>query len=234
MEASNSIPSYMDNRVIMSLEEFERRYPYKVGDKVNYVKYNDGYPDVYTIKRMRWTGKTVEYVLDSNGFSALAKDLQPYKEETMEEKGVLTQIDLTKELKVEDEVEVILGDYEFVLKDGKTYFVKKKPQYPETYLECCAILGHVTMNEVRGYKSMLLDNLQMLLICRDAYWKIAGDWRPIFSDYEKKFVIANCYGKVDNIVVTNYNRILVFPTEEMRDAFYENFKELIEECKTLL
>ena len=55
MECSNSIPSYMNNRTIMSLEEFERRYPYKVGDKVNYVKYNDGYPSVYTIQRMRWT-----------------------------------------------------------------------------------------------------------------------------------------------------------------------------------
>ena len=31
-----------------------------------------------------------------------------------------------------------------------------------------------------------------------------------------------------------YTFTLAFPTEEMRDAFYENFKELIEECKELL
>ena len=30
------------------------------------------------------------------------------------------------------------------------------------------------------------------------------------------------------------NAILTFPTEEMRNAFYENFKELIEICKELL
>ena len=30
------------------------------------------------------------------------------------------------------------------------------------------------------------------------------------------------------------NKILVFPTIEMRDAFYDNFKELIENCKELL
>ena len=30
------------------------------------------------------------------------------------------------------------------------------------------------------------------------------------------------------------NKILAFPTEEMRDAFYENFKDLIEQCKELL
>ena len=28
--------------------------------------------------------------------------------------------------------------------------------------------------------------------------------------------------------------LFVFPTAEMRDAFYENFKELIEQCKELL
>jgi hypothetical protein len=84
IEGSIAIPSYMDKRVIMSLEEFERRYPYKVGDKVNYVKYNDGYQSVYTIQKMRWTGVTIEYLLDSSGFSALTKDLQPYKEETMD------------------------------------------------------------------------------------------------------------------------------------------------------
>ena len=31
-----------------------------------------------------------------------------------------------------------------------------------------------------------------------------------------------------------HNIILTFPTEEMRDTFYENFKELIEQCKELL
>ena len=30
------------------------------------------------------------------------------------------------------------------------------------------------------------------------------------------------------------NHFLTFPTEEMRDAFYENFKEEIETCKELL
>ena len=34
--------------------------------------------------------------------------------------------------------------------------------------------------------------------------------------------------------VGDVNVILTFPTEEMRDAFYENFKDLIEGCKELL
>ena len=29
-------------------------------------------------------------------------------------------------------------------------------------------------------------------------------------------------------------QILTFPTKDMQDAFYENFKDLIEQCKELL
>ena len=57
---------------IFTIEEFFEKYPYKVGDKVNYVKYNDGHSSVYTIQRMRWTGVTIEYLLGSSGFSALS------------------------------------------------------------------------------------------------------------------------------------------------------------------
>lgn len=119
--------------------------------------------------------------------------------------------------------------------DTKEIIMKKKqPKYPNIYEECCRVIRHTTLDEVRGYKADIIEAFQQLLICRDAYWKIAGNWKPNFVNYEEKFVIAYCYGKVYTTTVTNYNRVLVFPTEEMRDAFYENFKELIEECKELL
>ena len=35
IEGSIMIPDYMKHRIIMSLETFESKYPYKVGDKVN-------------------------------------------------------------------------------------------------------------------------------------------------------------------------------------------------------
>lgn len=40
--------------------------------------------------------------------------------------------------------------------------------------------------------------------------------------------------KVIKATVEEINRILVFSTEEMRDAFKENFMDLIEQCKELL
>ena len=116
---------------------------------------------------------------------------------------------------------------------------KKKPKYPKIYEECCKVLqmpkdeSYIDIDVPLSYNKVLKAFTQ-LLICRDAYWKIAGDWKPNFINYEEKFIIACCYGKVYSTVSTNYNRVLVFPTEEMRDAFYENFKELIEECKEYL
>ena len=81
-----------------------------------------------------------------------------------------------------------------------------------------------------------------LLICRDAYWKIAGEqmglgkpWKPDWkNDEQLEYVIIcrrNCIVK-DTFVAKDV--ILAFPTPEIRDAFYENFKELIEICKELL
>jgi hypothetical protein len=80
-------------------------------------------------------------------------------------------------------------------------------------------------------------------MCRDAYWKIAGkemglgkpwepDWR---KTEERKF----CFIRRNDNVVTKWEtktitRFLAFPTEEMRDSFYNNFKDLIEQCKELL
>ena len=49
-----------------------------------------------------------------------------------------------------------------------------------------------------------------------------------------KFTISN---KCNKIYLNNtawYAEVLSFPTAEMRDVFYENFKDLIEQCKELL
>lgn len=230
IEGSNSIPLYMEKRVIMSLEEFEHKYPYKVGDKVNYVKYNDGYPSVYTIQRLRWTGVTIEYLLDSSGFSALTKDLQPYKEETMEKEisgAIVDRFICLEGYDFYDDKGNIINTKEITMK-------KKQPEYPKTYVECAKLLGCFGAAHIDGYKGELLDKFQELLICRDAYWKIADDWKPNFSNDDNKFIIACYYGKIYITTATNFNKVLVFPTEEMRDAFYENFKELIEVCKELL
>lgn len=130
-----------------------------------------------------------------------------------------------------------------VINATKIILEKKKKGYPKTYEECCKVLGIDTLgHSADGYKWEILSTFQNLLICRDAYWKIAGEemglgkpWKPDWKNHDIKYILFNQEGELDSINVSGpRNYILVFSTEEMRDAFYENFKEEIESCKELL
>ena len=139
--------------------------------------------------------------------------------------------------------------YQFVDDNGnvinamKIVLKKKKKEYPKTYAECSDILSVYTDPDISGYKGELLWAFQKLLICLDAYWKIAGEemilgkpWKPDWCNENKlKYCIEWSYGTIDHKTMnSNKGCILAFPTEEMRDAFYENFKKEIEICKELL
>jgi hypothetical protein len=128
-----------------------------------------------------------------------------------------------------------------VINATKIVLEKKKKEYPKTFLACCDVLniGNLIERGVKGYKAELFDTLQKLYICRDAYWKIAGEemelgkpWEP--SGNEDCFVISRSCGEVFLFESAGDNEPFEFPTREMRDTFYENFKELIEQCKELL
>ena len=148
------------------------------------------------------------------------------------------------------------SDYEFrdengnVIEAKKIVLEKKKKEYPKTYEECAEIITELTGSDCNpkgcmGYMSAQLTALQKLLICRDAYWKIAGEEMGLGKPWEPNWYHGSLYffyydPKRDTFVKAHYslggsaNSAFVFPTEEMRDAFYENFKKLIEECKELL
>lgn len=117
-----------------------------------------------------------------------------------------------------------------------------KPKYPKTFEECLNVLYcKSVLRTIIGHKAELLFNLEKLLICRDAYWKIAGEqmglgkpWEPDWYTKELKYIIYCENNKIWFNDEISRNTILVFPTLEMRDAFYENFKDLMEQCKELL
>lgn len=145
----------------------------------------------------------------------------------------------------DDEVELNLGDYEIEVRDGKTYAVKKRQKYPTTYEECCGILGmtydYPDIRMVSTDEYNLYSNFIQLIRCRDAYWKIAGEqiglgksWEPNWNDLSSKYIITVIEDKLVKHFALTHNYIIAFPTEEMRDAFFENFKDLIEKCKQLL
>lgn len=143
----------------------------------------------------------------------------------------------------EDYVEIRLDNYEIKEENGKYYAVKKKPKYPKTYEECCEVIGNrVVGTTIIGYNANVLKAFQNLLICRNAYWKIAGEeiglnktWKPnLQNKKEIKYAITNVGNNIAFETYESYNNILLFPTKEMRNIFYENFTDLIEICKELL
>lgn len=165
--------------------------------------------------------------------------------------------------KVDDKLEYnIIDGYEFdKVENGKIILKPIKPKYPTTYEDCCKVLGisyraqlSYTYPDVeRGNiyltkEKHLLDAFMKLRICRNAYWKIAGEemgldkpWEPDWEyEAQVKYMITTFnnelefFSSIHSYVVGRRNHILSFPTIEMRDAFYENFKDLIEQCKELL
>ena len=130
---------------------------------------------------------------------------------------------------------------------SKIILEKKKKEYPNTYEECVRILGFTTVYTPKVEPMFDYDDdiiaLQKLKNCRDAYWKIAGDemglgkpWEPANGKGEKVYSIIRSSGVIKKNPICDFCNcyILEFPTEEMRDAFYENFKEEIEFVKELL
>jgi hypothetical protein len=154
--------------------------------------------------------------------------------------------------------------YQFVDENGnvinaqKIVLEKKKPKYPKTYEECCEVLSipsyykvkyatfehgyneYTTLNKLCSLQDKL-NTLGKLLICRDAYWKLFGEemglgkpWEPDWNDVSDKYCIYFVSGYAWSKECQTRQCTLAFPTSEMRDYFYQYFKELIEQCKELL
>jgi hypothetical protein len=85
-------------------------------------------------------------------------------------------------------------------------------------------------------------NFYRLILCRDTYWKIAGEemglgkpWQPNWDDEDEyKYGLFRLRNLIYKDTAAINPTLLIFPTQEMRDVFYENFKDLIEQCKELL
>lgn len=140
--------------------------------------------------------------------------------------------------------------YEFACVDDdkqQVVFEKVGCQYPKTYKECCDVLKipngerYVDIDVPLDYNK-LLSVFAKLLICRSAYWKIAGEQMGLGKPWEPEkaeIVYAICYDFYEDVIDVSVfnlydNVVLCFPTEEMRDKFFENFKDLINETKELL
>ena len=232
-----------------TLEVFLEKFPYKVGDKVITIYGKNG-----VVSRNIWSERDncVRYELEADVDSFyFVNELQPYKEqEPMSIPETMKQItDIAENL---IKIDIPKG-YEFAGVDNdnqQVVFEKIGCQYPKTYEECCDVLKieyPYFKTEEDGisastYKNKLFGDLKQLLICRDAYWKLAGEqmglgkpWKP--SKNDNVYCIFRLKGEIvkDNFVFGD-SLMLEFPTEEMRDSFLESeeFAQLIGGCKEFL
>ena len=226
--------------MLFSFDAFNDDYPWRIGDIVNVIGRYDRIG--FKVVKMQWghAYNTMMYCLDcgEDGYGWWrAEDIEYTK---------YSELKVNLSDNVNSNIEFDLIKYSYEVKDGKLIIEKKKPKYPKTYEECCRIVNanpyiRLIYDLSNGQRySYDADNLQLyekirrLLICRDAYWKIADDWSPNWNEETDKFTISN---KCNDIYLNNtawYSEVLAFPTAKMRDAFYGNFKDLIESCKELL
>lgn len=241
-----------DEFIVFTLEEFLEKYPFKVCDKV-ICKNLLALDSIYVVKKIIWDNNQIKYIIhntycDKYNFTVFivtAEDLQPYTEEIyMDNTTNNTKPGITID------GEKLIAPKGYTIKTATmngsnltVEYVKNKSRYPKTYKECCKLLslGEDGNLYTKGYKARLIQGLQKLLICRDAYWKIAGEemglekpWEPNWTAMEG---MSSIFRFRYNIVCCSNKHqqcLLAFPTKEMRNTFFENFKDLIEECKEFL
>ena len=223
-----------------TLEEFLLKYPFKVGDKV--IDKADGCPGV--VCEMKWDADVSDMkycVAFGNGidFGWFANDsIEFCKENENLEENKFPPFEPM--FKMNDELEYMVPDgYEITEASKDKVFIKPiKPKYPKTIGDCCKVILDIGDYQMCGYKHELLFNFQNLLICCGAYWKIAGEQMGLGKSWEPTSDPVYGITRTCNLICTSNrsgnSQLLEFPTEEMRDAFYENFKDLIEQCKELL
>lgn len=237
--------------ILFSLSAFKDDYPWVVGDVVDVI----GREERRGLKiiKMQWGDayNTMMYCLDCG-----VDGCGWWRAEDLKYNDIGIKLD-----NINYNIEFDLEKVEYEIINGKLIIKEKekKIEYPKTYKGCCDVLGvppyynlryhtyeygfqeYATMPELCSLQDKL-NTLGKLIICQSAYWKVAGEemglgkpWKPDWKNTEKvKYGITFYDDTVTKVYLRNENKILVFPIEEIRDAFYENFKDLIEQCKELL
>ena len=142
--------------------------------------------------------------------------------------------------------------------NGNIVLKEKKTELPKTWLKCLESVNDLelidTGNNIEKWNFTTLGGngyifgeaehnllprglgrpmlaLCQLLVCRNAWWKQLG-WKPDLA--VKKYCITTKCDEVDKLERVQENRILAFPTPEVRNQFLDTFRDLIEEAKELL
>ena len=217
---------------VYTLEEFKAEYPYKTSDHV----FMAGYTDPVEISDVRWATNEVLYEIRIGGdFEWVSVDkIQALKRSQSRRsqnevnryllenpiRNAQELLDIEKELTLASmplPEDITINSYGIGSSEFLEWFYSDPMPaddnilLPTTYEECCDVLGIKGYQpfDIKGYKKDLVASFQNLLIYRDAWWKVLG-WKPDPEDENEDGLI------------------LIFPTDQIKERFYENFGDLIE------
>ena len=231
---------------------------YKIGDKVK-VKSHEWYEDnanylseiecgntVFIPDMKCYCGTTVTImkrfshikcysIEEDNGVHYWSDEMFECGDESDKKEFAAKVLNIKDEIIVPDNCEV-WDDQGNVIKTSKIIIKEVKKTYPNTINDCYNLLEDdelVSPTPMRKF--------QELINARNAYWKLHGEemglgkpWEPNWTSFEGYPAIYMYRYQITLSVARDVHHCLVFPTEEMRDIFYKNFRKDIDECKEFL
>ena len=224
---------------VYTLEEFEKEFPFKVGDRVRHIS------STCIIKEYGFMNNKPVYVVKSTELGILAtipiELLKPYKE--MEERNITLTLDKAKEWykKGGELKEIALQAFgekelnplprsweEFATNYARMGYYISSDGKPLM----CASSGKLSSPHVCPSKKSAEAHLAMIQLeqLRNCWW---NGWKPEW-DSSCKHVIRRDHNEICVINACHISSFLVFPTYEMAKEFLECFKDLIEKAGDLI
>ena len=234
---------------LYTLEEFEKEFPFKIGDEVSIA----GFPNVpKTITKITWDCDEILYSFEGlNNTWFGAKALKKF--EMKEERNITLTLDKAKEWYKKD------GELREIALQAFTEKELTKVDLPKTWEEFCdnypvkgseATIGcdariincmyiegrrrsykfkDIMPSEQSAEAHLAMIQLEQL---RNCWW---GDWKPDWLEGNvQKYVIQKWRDRIS--IETTYvtHSFLSFPTYEMAKEFLECFRDLIEKAGDLI
>ena len=205
------------NHKFYALEEFEKEFPFKIGDKVKYIS------SIGIIKEYCYINNEPAYKVKSAELGIIvtmpAEELKPYKKM---ERNITLTLEKAKEWynKGGELKEIAL----------QAFSEKELNPLPKSWEEYCRKHKSVCLSTRYADMPLKYDALIKLEQLRNCWW---NGWEPEWNNCEK-YVIK--WDNDDLIVFTarNIRAFLVFPTREMAYEFLKCFRDLIEQARDLI
>ena len=232
---------------VYTLEEFEKEFPFKIGDMV----LRQGGIKPYEIIALELFMNKLCYRLD-NGFLYGPKILTIYKK-MKEERNITLTLDKAKEwfnkggeLKeialqafTEQELNPLPRSWEefcaiYSKVDDKEYFIEADSNIVPVHAVVpnhCRLMNsdrNICPSKKSAEAHLAMVQLEQLRDC----WR--NGWVPNWSDRSEKWCIALCGNELSVSITTIIPRFLTFPTKEVAKEFLKCFRDLIEKAKDLI